>query len=87
MDGLTGGQQDRLMAKSKTDPHLMMFSLNFWASLYLLIRMLYPPLGIRSDVRNLNHEIYLSTSGILVNCSRAMGQWLLPHVVAIAVTS
>ena len=38
LDGLTGGQQDRLRESNRTDPHLMMFALNLGAVLFLLLR-------------------------------------------------
>jgi hypothetical protein len=37
MDGLTGAIQDKINAGHRTNPHIMMYSMNLWSCLYLFI--------------------------------------------------
>jgi UDP-galactose transporter B1 len=37
MDGLTGAIQDKINGHHRTNPHIMMYSMNLWSCLYLFI--------------------------------------------------
>jgi len=36
-DGLTGGVQDKMISEHRAQAHLLMYWMNFWASMYLVI--------------------------------------------------
>lgn len=39
-DGLTGAVQDKMNSQHRTDPHQMMYNMNFWSTLYLAVAIL-----------------------------------------------